>query len=133
MSRQERCLRWLLRILGTSALVAVFAVVMPYSWMNAIHQQLGMGRLPSEPIVGYLARSTSAFYAMLGGLMWVVSSDVRQNHQVLCFLGSAIILFGLALLGVDFAEGMPRFWTLWEGPLNIAIGIAVLWLNSPSR
>ena len=63
MTNPERCLKVLVRILGTgSATVAVFVVV-PYAWMNAIHQWLGLGTLPDTPVVGYLARSTSAFYA----------------------------------------------------------------------
>jgi hypothetical protein len=28
------------------------------------------------PVVGSLARSTSAFYAMLGGLFWIISFDL---------------------------------------------------------
>lgn len=58
MGGQDRFLRLFLWIVGTASLLAVAAVVMPYAWMNAIHQWLGMGRLPSDPIVGYLARST---------------------------------------------------------------------------
>ena len=44
--------------------------------MVAMHADLGLGRLPDAPIVGYLARSTSAFYAIEGGLFWVVSIDL---------------------------------------------------------
>ncbi|HAA75417.1 TPA: hypothetical protein DCE37_09880 [Candidatus Latescibacteria bacterium] len=50
---------WLLRIIGTTSALAILAVVMPYEWMNAIHVWLGMGTLPTEPIVGYLARPLS--------------------------------------------------------------------------
>jgi len=100
--------------------------LMPYSWMNAIHQRLGMGVLPSDPIVGYLARLTSAFYALFGGLMWVVSFDVHRNRAILCYLGAAIIFFGAALLTVDIIEGMPLYWVLFEGPVNTAFGIYIL-------
>ena len=34
--------------------------MVPYSWMDAIHQGLGMGKLPDAPIVGYLVRSGHA-------------------------------------------------------------------------
>jgi len=126
MTNQERLFKSFLRVLGSVALLAVFAVVMPYSWMNAIHQRLGMGKLPSEPIVGYLARSTSAFYALLGALLWVVSSDLVRHRPVLRFLGVAIILFGGMLLIVDFVEGMPLWWSLWEGPIDITFGALIL-------
>jgi len=129
MMGRERFLRLFLRIIGTASLLAVIAVVMPYSWMNAIHQWLGLGKLPPEPIVGYLARSTSAFYALLGGLMWIVSWDLRRHRLVLCYLGVAIILFGAALFAVDLLEGMPHYWSFFEGPIDIAFGIVILLLS----
>lgn len=115
----------ILRIIGSAALLAFVAVVMPYSWMNAIHKWLGMGELPSEPIVGYLARSTSAFYALLGGLMWVVSFDLKRYRRILIYLGTAIIFFGAALFAVDLLEGMPLWWSLGEGPFNVVFGIVI--------
>jgi hypothetical protein len=129
MTKQERLFKLVLRIIGSAALLALFAVVMPYSWMNAIHQWLGMGELPSEPIVGYLARSTSAFYALLGGLMWVVSFDLKRHSRILIYLGIAIIFFGTALFVVDLLEGMPLWWSLGEGPFNTAFGIVILVLS----
>jgi hypothetical protein len=126
MTGQERFLRLFLRIIGTTALFALIAVVMPYSWMNAIHQWLGLGTLPTEPIVGYLARSTSTFYALLGGLMWVISFDLHRHRIVLCYLGVAIILFGATLFVIDLLSAMPLWWTLCEGPLNSAFGVVIL-------
>jgi len=125
MNENERFLKQFLRIIGMAGLLALGAVVMPYSWMNAIHERLGMGPLPSEPIVGYLARSTSAFYAMFGGLMWVASFDLYRNRTVLCYLGAATVFFGVMLLIVDIAEGMPLHWILCEGPVNTAFGVYV--------
>lgn len=126
MTKQYRFLRLFLRIIGTAALLALVAVVMPYSWMNAVHEWLGMGTLPSEPIVGYLARSTSAFYALLGGLFWVASFDLHQHRMVLCYLGIVIVIFGTALFVVDLLEGMPLWWTIGEGPFNIVFGVVIL-------
>jgi hypothetical protein len=126
MTGQERFLRFFLRIIGTAGLLALPCALMPYSWMNAIHRELGMGQLPGEPIVGYLARSTSLFYALLGGLLWVLSLDLHRYRIVLCYLGAAIILFGLLLWGIDLREGMPRWWSLTEGPLNVAFAAVIL-------
>jgi len=122
MTRHERFFRTLLRVIGTAALIAIVAVVMPYSWMDAIHRRLGMGQMPSEPIVGYLARSTSAFYAIFGGLLWLVSFDMHRHRQVLCYLGGATVVFGITLLFVDIVEGLPLHWILCEGPFNAAFG-----------
>ena len=126
MKNQGRLFKLFLRTTGSVALLAVVAVAMPYSWMNAIHESLGMGPLPTEPIVGYLARSTSAFYALFGGLMWVVSFDLARYRAVLCYLGAATLLFGATLLAVDFVEGMPWWWRSFEGPINMAFGVLIL-------
>ena len=129
MTTQDRLLQVLLRVIGTAGLLAIPFVTVPHSWMDAIHQGLGMGSLPDAPIVGYLARSASAFYAILGGLLWTVSFDLRRHRLVLGYIGVAVILFGLAMLAVDFAQGMPIWWSLAEGPANVAFGAAFLWLS----
>jgi len=129
MLSQESIFRAFLRILGSGALVALVFVAAPYAWMDAIHQGLGMGKLPEEPVVGYLARSTSAFYAVLGGLAWLASFDLKRYRPVLLYLGATTVVFGVALGVVDWLEGMPPFWKIAEGPLDTAMGIAILWMS----
>jgi hypothetical protein len=124
----EALLRLVLRGVGGASLLALVAVVMPYSWMDATHQWLGLGRLPDQPIVGYLARSLSGFYALFGGLLWALSFDLQRHRPTLCFLGVAIIVFGAMLIGIDWAEGLPLYWRLWEGPWVMVIGAAIGWL-----
>lgn len=129
MSTRDRFLQVLLRIVGTAGLLAIPFVLAPHSWIDAIHQGLGMGQLPGAPVVGYLARSASALYAILGGLLWTVSFDVRRHRMVLSYLGFALILFGGATLAVDFGQGMPIWWRLAEGPLHVACGAVFVWLS----
>ena len=129
MAKQERFFKLFLRIIGSAALLAIVAVVMPYSWMNTIHQRLGMGELPAEPIVGYLARSTSGFYALLGGLFWLASFDLHRHRLVLCYLGIVILIFGAALFIIDLLGGMPLYWSLTEGPINVTFGVVILTLG----
>lgn len=129
MTKQSLLFKLFLRIVGSVALLAIVAVIIPYSWMNVIHQWLGMGRLPSEPIVGYLARSTSAFYALFGGLLWLVSFHLHRYRPVIHFIGAATIIFGVMLFIVDFVEGMPLYWRLCEGPCNIILGALILALS----
>jgi len=130
MSHNESLLKLFLRVLGTSALTAAFFECVPDAWMDAIHRQLGLGKLPDAPIVSYLARSTSAFYAMLGGLLWVVSFDLRRHRVVLRYLGLAILAIGLALFVVDWQAGLPLWWRFWEGPIDFGFGVVILYLNS---
>ena len=79
MFRAEDALRWFLRLVGAFSLLALPCALMPFSWMDATHRWLGLGTLPSEPIVAYLARSLSLFYALLGGLLWVASFDSTSS------------------------------------------------------
>lgn len=134
--RSERTLKLILRLIGSSSLLALIFVAVPYSWMNSIHSDLGMGQLPDAPIVSYLARSLSAFYALLGGLLWVVSFDLQRHRRVLIYIGTATALFGAILLAVDWVEKMPLFWTAWEGPFIIVFGLAIVVLSrriTPAR
>jgi len=130
MPNHERFLQLFLRIIGTTSLTAAFFVFVPDVWMGAVHERLGLGDLPDAPIVGYLARSTSAFYAMLGGLLWVMSFDLRRHRVVLRYLGFALILFGLALFVIDWQAGLPLWWRFWEGPIVCVFGSVILRLSS---
>jgi len=85
--------------------------------------------MPDTPVVWYLARSTSAFYALLGGLFWVVSFDPRRHRSVLIYLGAAVTLLGVALLVMDWWEGLPLLWKVWEGPFVIVFGLVLLFLS----
>lgn len=127
--KEETIFKALLRVVGGVSLLAVFAVVMPYRDMNAIHQWLGLGELPDEPIVGYLARSSSFFYAFLGGLAWVVSFDLKRHRTVVCFLGYALVALGVTLLIVDIIEGLPLYWVLIEGPSDAFFGLVILYFG----
>jgi len=124
----EKVLVWLLRISGVILLIALVPVVMPFSWMQVIHRQLGMGDLPTEPIVGYLTRSLSLFYALHGALIIFVSLDIRRYLPVVKFLAVVAILFGVSMVVLDFAVGMPLYWILCEGPFVVPLGIVMLWL-----
>jgi hypothetical protein len=121
-------LRLILRLFGTSSLLATIFVAAPESWMADIHAELGMGVLPDAPVVGYLARSTSAFYAIMGGLFWTVSFDTARHRTVLMYLGGALAAFGLSLYVIDVAEGMPWLWSVWEGTAVAGFGLLILFL-----
>ena len=125
----EQILKLILRLVGSSSLFALVFVAAPHAWMDSIHSTLGMGQFPDTPVVFYLARSTSAFYALLGGLFWVISFDLGRHRRVLIYLGAAVTSFGVVLLAVDWVEGMPFFWALWEGPFVMVFGLSILLLS----
>lgn len=99
-------------------------------FMDGQHSRMvGDGSTPGEPVVGYLARSTSAFYALMGGLLWVLSFDLPRYRSVLIYLGVAFTLFGVLLGVFNWVEGMPRFWSICEGPFDIVFGLVIFFYS----
>src|SRR5687768_4485453 len=119
-------IRWTLRCLGFIDLCALVAVVMPHEWMQFGHLAAGLGDLPEAPVVGYLARSTSALYAMHGMLVLYMSFDVTRYWPLIRFFAAAAVVHGFIMLGIDLSERMPFWWTIVEGPGFAATGLAVL-------
>lgn len=118
-----------LRLLGCIDLLALVAVVMPLEWMSQINDLCGLETFPESRIVSYLARTTSALYALHGALVVFISFDVVRYRPLITFLGIVAIVHGAILLGIDVAVGMPFFWTMLEAPAFTATGFAVLWVQ----
>ena len=133
MNKAERALSLLLRLVGVVCLFATFAVFMPLRWMAVVHDWLGLGQLPQGRVVEYLARSLSAFYALMGGLLVFLSFDVRRYSGVIAYLAVASLLFAPMILVVDLSIGMPLHWTLQEGPFVLLMGVAILLLQWRAR
>lgn len=129
MNRSEIAIIVILRIVGISGLLAIPAVFFPFAWMQSIHSFLGLGEMPDAPIVHYLARSLSAFYAIVSAITLLISCDIRRYRSFVKLLAFISIVVGFVLLGIDLSAGMPTLWTLTEGPPATATGLVVLWLE----
>ena len=125
----ERILKLILQINGAVMATALVAVFLPHDQMAAIHQWLGLGKFPEGIIVDYLARSLSAFYALMGVLYIVLARDIRAYATIITFMAWASICFGVATIIIDLQLGFPAWWTWGEGPFIIAYGAGVLWLQ----
>ena len=115
-----------LRAFGVLDLCALGAVFLPLRWMAAAHAWLGLGPMPEGPLVGYLARSASALYALHGAAVFFISFDVRRYWRLITFLAAVALLHGAIMLGIDLAERMPMWWTSVEGLGFAATGAVVL-------
>ena len=131
MTKGDKTLVILLRFVGVGALFALVPVFMPMSWMVATHRWLGLGEMPTGPVVEYLARSVSAFYALLGALFLVMASDLERYRPQVRFFGVAFALLGIVFTGVDLLAGMPWWWTAFEGPSGLLVGALVFYLARP--
>ncbi|MCB9090407.1 MAG: hypothetical protein H6628_19080 [Calditrichae bacterium] len=125
----EQALRFILRMIGGASLFALIFIFVPYEWMNEIHHGIGLGELPEAPVVGYLARSVSAFYALFGGLFLLLSLDVKRHRELISAVGLGTAFLGLALLFIDWHEGLPFWWKVWEGPFVTVVGLAIFGLS----
>jgi hypothetical protein len=132
MTKSDKVLVFLLRYLGgIPGLLALVPVFMPFSWMVATHRWLGLGEMPTAPVVEYLARSVSAFYALLGALCLAMASDLERYRPLVRYFGVCLALLGIVFTGVDLAAGMPWWWTALEGPGAVPIGALIYFLARP--
>jgi hypothetical protein len=128
MNARERALILVLRLSGGVVALAFLAVFLPTGWMAGTHRWLGLGEFPASPLVDYLTRSASALYGIHGGLLLVLSRDVRRFAPVVVYVAAAGVAFGAAMIGIDLSAGMPLYWSVGEGPSILALGSITFWL-----
>ena len=128
--------RWAVRLLriilisnGVITLCALPAVFMPTPTMDFYHRSMGLGSLPRGPIVEYLTRSLSAFYAAFGVFTLVIAADLRRFAPLVACWGYTMLGFGAVLLWVDLHAKMPALWTWGEFAYLAIVGTAVSWLQ----
>lgn len=124
--RRAAFLVLLLRLSAAALALAALAIFLPESWMAWAHAKLGMGELSRGPLVGYLNRSIAALYAAVGVLTWLIAGDVVRYRPLVAWWGWFHVAFGALMLGVDWYEGMPWFWTAVEGPGLFCAGVLTL-------
>lgn len=98
--------------------------------MAVAHNWLGMGEFPAAPLTDYLARSVSALYGFHGVLLFIIAGDPVRYERIVLYLGVTNIVFGLMLFAIDLHAGLPHFWTAFEGPPVVGLGVLVLYLRS---
>ncbi len=125
MMIEHRALIVILRVVGVLCCAAIIASVMPRSWITGIHEWLGLGEFPNEPIAEYLARSVSGLYVILGGVTIALSMDVRHYAPIIRFYAIVSMGFGVLLVAIDVTSGMPMYWVLSEGPTAIVLGLVI--------
>jgi hypothetical protein len=124
---RRRALVWMLRGIGLLSLSALGAVVIPHAWMDGIHRAIGLGGLPDLPVVGYLARSLSLFYAWLGIVPLYASRDVDRHIGLIRLFAATGLLVGIIQTLIDLAAPLPLWWTLAESGFLFAYFCA-LWI-----
>jgi|ERR1043166_3704157 hypothetical protein len=124
----EKLLVLFLRLTAAILLLAIPFIFVPHAWMDAIHQALGLGALPDRPIVGYLTRSESLLYAMMGVIYWYGSCDVRRYLPLLRFSAWLLVVFTAIIIGIDVVSGLPTEWIVTEAVVLLLWGAGQFWL-----
>ena len=124
--RAESWLKLLLRVFGAATGLAIVAVFMPTVWMDACHRAILDKPLPDGPVVVYLARSLSGFYAIFGGLLILTSVDVRRYAAVINYLAAVCIVASVAVTALDAMLALPWWWTALEAPPLLPAGLLMI-------
>jgi len=125
----QRLLSWLLRLAGAVEILAFFAVIMPRSWMEVSHAWLGMGEMPSGPLIMFMIRQASYTYGMHGVSLWILASDVTRFRTLILLNGIAYLLAAPVFFLIDLTSGMPWFWTVGDSLSCGFFGAGLLLLN----
>ena len=131
MSRElsAKMLVILLRVFGGSMMLALVAVIMPDSWLQFAVAEVEPNT-PVAVLVEYLARGWSAFYFMLGGLIWLFSTDLPRYAIAgkwvgFCYVvisGGAMAITGWYAFGYTECE---KPWFLWVVLFNLTCGFTL--------
>lgn len=114
---------------GIVEALAAFAVVLPRGWMSNAYHTLRLGAMPDAALFGYLARSASLLWAVHGVLVIGLAQDIPRYLPIIKLLGWLTLLMGFVLIGVDWQEGLPLWWTAAEGPIVIVMGAVYVQLS----
>lgn len=124
---------WLLRLAGTTEILAFFAVVMPQAWMESSHTWLGLGELPTGPITIFMIRQASYVYGMHGISLWVLASNVERFRPLVVLNGISFLLAAPVFFVIDYTSGLPLWWTAVDSLGCGFFGAALLWLDRKER
>jgi hypothetical protein len=134
MSHSEKCLKFILRLNGALAIMAVVAVFMPQSWLvwcvGKVEPDLFAGFL-----VSYLARALSMYFVLAGVLLLIFSGDVdRYRVPITCV--AFWVLFAILSFGTYCIGHLPELssqWFFWfvvgDATYSLLFAIAILLLQ----
>jgi len=127
--------RWLLGLqvllwaFGVSGLLAAVPAVMPRSWLVAAVAHAEPGT-PVLLLVEYLARSLSAMYCLLGGIMCLCAREPLRHAPIIRWLGGFAAVAGTAACILILLAPYPKNVVLWLLAVDAGIiglfGVAVL-------
>lgn len=99
MTKSANALVIVMRVMAASMTLAIIAVFMPDAWLKAAVAKVDP-ETPVGPLIEYMARGWSAFYFMLGGLIWMFSTDLPRYLPAIRWIAWCYVLINGAFLAV---------------------------------
>ncbi len=124
----ERWTRILLLVMGCSICFSLVPLFFPTEWLQHIHDLLGIGKAPQQPIFEYMARSLCAMYFAHGIFVLAVASDVQRYWPFVRVIAVLNMLLSFILFVTDISAELPKLWIAFEGPPILAGALILLWL-----
>jgi hypothetical protein len=97
--------------------------------MEVLHSWLGLGEMPSGPIIMFMIRQASYAYGMHGVSLWVMATDVRRFQPLIIFNGISFLLAAFVFALIDYSAGIPAWWTVIDAFGCGSFGIVTLILS----
>lgn len=129
LSAAERRVMWAIRGNAVVLLMAVVPACFPTEVMAALNDRLGLDPLPRTPLVEYLTRSAAACYALHGGMLWLLATDVRRYRPLIPWVYALHLAFAVAIAGIDAFAGLPTWWLAVESGTIATVAVLVLTLH----
>jgi len=130
--RKENLAAWLLRLDSVAHILAAVVVFLPQETIAQLHERLGLGVFPDSPIAWYLARGLSAYYAMHGTFVLILSFHIRRYLRLVRLLVRLFAAYGLLMVFVDLQAAMPTWWVIAEPAFILVFSATVLMLLADS-
>ena len=136
----ESGVRWLLRFIGVTTLLAFAAALMPQSWLAYLVNKAEPGT-SAGILVTYLVRILMAMYALIGLQCFILATDVPRYLPLIWVLGVGSLIVASIGLAVLFSTVPPErrsglFWIVFgdfaEGFVQ-GVVLVVLLLQLPRR
>jgi hypothetical protein len=119
---------WVLGLVGFVELFAFPAAVMPVSWMQAGHEWLGTGPMPTDPVFEAVMRQVSFSYGLHGVGLLLIASDVARYRPLVILSALGYLAFGIVFLFIDTGLGMPALWVVGNNGSAMLVGALLLGL-----
>jgi len=126
MTKSANALVIVMRVMAGFMMVAIFPAFMPDAWLNTAVEAVEP-KTPVGPLIEYMARGWSAFYFMVGGLIWMFSTDLSRYLPAIRWIAWCYALInGAFLIVLLWLYPSREGWNWFFGAITFNVAMALL-------